>query len=184
MTIKKLLSLALSDIGKMSEKALKNAVKTAQYASRKRIKRLNQQGFRSKWLEKRKEQMYQPTEKTMRGLREQLIDTIDFLNLKSSTVRGAKKVLADFNARINGKMSTDERDTFWDIYHKLEEDCPAYLKEYGSDNVQEYLGREYTNNPYNADDVFNKVKKELKRRYEEKQYEDPDGAHGFWNYQR
>ena len=163
---------------------MKNAVKTAQYASRKRAKRLIESGFGSEWLEHRIPKMYAPTEHTIRGLREQLIDSIDFLNLKSSTVRGARKVLAEFNDRIQQELTSDERDTFWEIYHKLEEDSPAYLKEYGSDNAQEYLGREYINNPYNADDVFNRVKKELKRRYEEKQYEDPDGAHGFWNYQR
>lgn len=101
---------------------------------------------------------------------------IAFINMKTSTVSGAKDFEARFQAKLSnrakGVITNDQRKALWDGFRKLQQISKVGLNVYGSDRLIRMLADEVVeyNIAQDTEDLgalVTKYEKILKREYEE-----------------
>ena len=102
---------------------------------------------------------------------------IAFVNMKTSTVSGAKKFEANFARKLSNKsqnISNDQRKVLFDAFRKLEQMSPVGLNVYGSDRLIRMLSDEVVDEKRSFEKIMQRALDELNREYEQFQREDDD----------
>lgn len=102
---------------------------------------------------------------------------LSFINMKTSTVSGAKQFEKNFAAKLSNKsknITNDQRKTLFDSFRKLQQISPVGLNIYGSERLVRMLADEVVDENYSFEDTMNKALKELEREYEQFMQEQDD----------
>lgn len=102
---------------------------------------------------------------------------LSFINMKTSTVSGAKQFEKNFAAKLSNKsknITNDQRKTLFDSFRKLQQISPVGLNIYGSERLVRMLADEVVDENYSFEDTMNKALKELEREYEQFMQEQED----------
>ena len=102
---------------------------------------------------------------------------LSFINMKTSTVSGAKQFEKNFAAKLSNKsknITNDQRKTLFDSFRKLQQISPVGLNIYGSERLVRMLADEVVDENYSFEDTMNKALKELEREYEQFMLEQDD----------
>ena len=102
---------------------------------------------------------------------------IAFINMKTSTVSGAKQFEKGFAAKLSNKakdITNDQRKVLFDSFRKLQQISPVGLNIYGSDRLIRMLADEVTDNKYSFEVTMQKALKELESEYEQFMQEQDD----------
>lgn len=160
-TLKDLLSLSASDIGKLSKAQTKALEKRYYKAAQQRLDTIYRQGLTSYAAE-----AYLGAERPELSKRGASVYAVkhkatvlkEFLNAQSSTAKGIKKIYKDEEVRIFGKnkvgfQSEEERRRFWQTYMEFMHQNPRFYDQ--SSRVQQFIGREsfWRDRSFNADDL-------------------------------
>lgn len=100
-----------------------------------------------------------------------------FINMKTSTVSGAKQFEKNFAAKLSNKsknITNDQRKTLFDSFRKLQQISPVGLNIYGSERLVRMLADEVVDENYSFEDTMDKALKELEREYEQYMQEQED----------
>ena len=99
---------------------------------------------------------------------------IAFINMKTSTVSGAKQFERGFAAKLSDKaqnITNDQRKVLFDSFRKLEQISPIGLNVYGSDRLVRMLADEIVDEKFSFEDLMQKALKDLQDEYEKFQME-------------
>lgn len=102
---------------------------------------------------------------------------IAFVNMKTSTVSGAKQFEKNFAAKLSNKsknITNDQRKTLFDSFRKLQQISPVGLNIYGSERLVRMLADEVVDENYSFEATMDKALKELEREYEQFMQEQND----------
>jgi len=102
---------------------------------------------------------------------------ISFINMKTSTVSGAKQFEKNFAAKLSNKsknITNDQRKTLFDSFRKLQQISPVGLNIYGSERLVRMLADEVVDENYSFEATMDKALKELEREYEQFMQEQED----------
>lgn len=100
-----------------------------------------------------------------------------FINMKTSTVSGAKQFEKNFAAKLSNKsknITNDQRKTLFDSFRKLQQISPVGLNIYGSERLVRMLADEVVDENYSFETTMNKALEELEREYEKFMQEQDD----------
>lgn len=115
--------------------------------------------------------------KTRNEILKEASRALSFINMKTSTVMGAKQFEKNFAAKLSNKsknISNDQRKTLFDSFRKLQQISPVGLNIYGSERLVRMLADEVVDENYSFEDTMNKALKELEREYEQFMQEQDD----------
>lgn len=172
LSIEEILNMSPERILKMNRKDLSSITSRLVSASNKRIRRLSktEEGKLSPAYKKyeKRGKMFSVKGKNVNQLRNEFSQMKTFLNLKTSTVSGWKKVQKNIEERI-GKMTTTQSKKFWKLYHKLEEEEGGVLSIIkDSDRIQRMLHQEVTSKGRKSQQaIYDKMMNNLDALYEE-----------------
>ena len=99
---------------------------------------------------------------------------ITFINMKTSTISGAKQFEQSFQKKLSNKaqgITNDQRKLLFDSFRKLEQISPVGLNIYGSDRLIRLLADEVVDEKYDFNNAMNKALNELTKAYEDYQSE-------------
>ena len=102
---------------------------------------------------------------------------IAFINMRTSTVSGAKQFENNFAAKLSNKsknITNDQRKLLFDSFRKLQQISPVGLNIYGSDRLVRMLADEVVDEKYDFETTMNKALNELTKAYEDFQSEYDD----------
>lgn len=102
---------------------------------------------------------------------------LSFINMKTSTVSGAKQFEKNFAAKLSNKsknITNDQRKTLFDSFRKLQQISPVGLNVYGSERLVRMLADEVVDENYSFEATMNKALSELEREYEQFMQEQED----------
>lgn len=102
---------------------------------------------------------------------------LSFINMKTSTVTGAKQFEKNFAAKLSNKsknITNDQRKTLFDSFRKLQQISPVGLNIYGSERLVRLLADEVVDENYSFEETMDKALKELEREYEQFMQEQED----------
>ena len=102
---------------------------------------------------------------------------LSFINMKTSTVSGAKQFEKNFAAKLSNKsknITNDQRKTLFDSFRKLQQISPVGLNVYGSERLVRMLADEVVDENYSFEATMNKALNELEREYEQFMREQED----------
>lgn len=102
---------------------------------------------------------------------------LSFINMKTSTVSGAKQFEKNFAAKLSNKsknITNDQRKTLFDSFRKLQQISPVGLNIYGSERLVRMLADEVVDENYSFETTMNKALQELEREYEQFMNEQDD----------
>lgn len=177
MTINEILSLDDNEISRMTERELRGVVGDLRHAVNARYKTT------SKFWEtpavnglKNSGGKITTRGKDLNGLRAELARGRTFLNAKTSTVTGARAVVADVKKRlgITKKFSRSDYENFWNLYSRITELYSTAL--YGSVQIQHLIADDFNKN-LSFDDIFKNVVDRLVSDYEQT----ADDSGDFWS---
>jgi len=115
--------------------------------------------------------------KTRNEILKEASRALSFVNMKTSTVAGAKQFEKNFVAKLSNKsknITNDQRKTLFDSFRKLQQISPVGLNVYGSERLVRMLADEVVDENYSFEDTMNKALKELEREYEQFMQEQED----------
>ncbi len=102
---------------------------------------------------------------------------IAFMNMKTSTVSGAKEFEKGFAAKLSNKakdITNEQRKVLFDNFRKLQQISPVGLNVYGSDRLIRMLADEVVDENYDFNATMQKALSELQDEYEAFQLEYDD----------
>lgn len=102
---------------------------------------------------------------------------IAFINMKTSTVGGAKQFEKGFAAKLSNKakdITNEQRKLLFDNFRKLQQISPVGLNIYGSDRLIRMLADEVTDENYSFEATMQKALNELESEYEQFQMDNDD----------
>ena len=115
--------------------------------------------------------------KTRNEILKEASRALSFINMKTSTVSGAKQFEKNFAAKLSNKsknITNDQRKTLFDSFRKLQQISPVGLNIYGSERLVRMLADEVVDENYSFEGTMNKALKELEREYEQFMQEQDD----------
>ena len=102
---------------------------------------------------------------------------IAFINMKTSTVGGAKQFEKGFADKLSNKakdITNEQRKLLFDNFRKLQQISPVGLNIYGSDRLIRMLADEVTDENYSFEATMQKALNELESEYEQFQMDNDD----------
>lgn len=159
------------DVNTLGEKDLRAVATRLVSASNKRIRRLEKAvggKFSPAYARiERQGRMFSVKGKDISALRAEMAQMRSFLKLKTSTVKGWKKVRKYISARFGGRINDTQMNEFWSIYRKLEESMGGSIGSiFDSDKVQKMLYDEVTSED-SEDDIIEKMIQRMDEEYED-----------------
>jgi len=115
--------------------------------------------------------------KTRNEILKEASRALSFINMKTSTVAGAKQFEKNFAAKLSNKsknITNDQRKTLFDSFRKLQQISPVGLNVYGSERLVRMLADEVVDENYSFENTMDKALKELEREYEQFMREQED----------
>ena len=173
VSIKQILSLEPEEFSKLTAKESRTIEKRLRTTAQRRINTIAKHGKYSAAQER-----YIPnglpemsTDQSTRQLSQHNISVLrEFLNAKSSTLTGIRKLTKETESRIFGKdsrgnplrhfLNVDEEKRFWRAYTEFMHQNPSFI--FSSTRIQQFLAQEtfWRTRDFTADDfdrLFNKV---------------------------
>ena len=145
-------SQSWKDIQQLSKKELKEQINTLNAVVNKRIKRLQEKNLLSPATRELEYFRLKPTD-TKQGLQKQLSQLTNFLDMKTSTIKGAKQY-TKFTDNLAEKMNLSEdprsREKVWELLEKYRETNP-HVVQTGSKEIYEQIAR--ISGEYNTSDI-------------------------------
>ena len=143
-TINDLINISVEELNSMSKRDLSRVVSRLSSTANKRLQRFDDKGniTPATISAEKSGGRFKAKGKTINQLRSEFIRVRNFLNLKTSTVRGYKKFKEDFFDRVEAKsgirlrMTDDKLSRFWRIYDKTANLSPFFK---GSDQRQKMV---------------------------------------------
>jgi hypothetical protein len=181
MTIKEILGLEPEQLMKMNRKELATVTSLLSRGANKRMQRLEAKELDTPALQglERSGGRFSTRGKNLNELRSEFYRVSHFLNARTSTITGAKKVHKEVEERIGGALTPSQMKDFWGTYRKLKEMEPASLQDYGSDQVQQFLRKEFVESGFDSDTTIESAQEELNQAYEEREEETYDMGEFF-----
>ena len=172
MKIQDILSLTPEQRNNMTNAELKKTLTAANRAANRRLKTLKEKRVKSAAYKNAMRGGGKfKNKQTRAAMQKELRRAMNFLQAKTSTVTGAKKVQREFEKRVGVKLSPRQTDKFWDTYEKLQEIAPPNaIKNYGSTRLQQIIADE-TKQGADVDDILGRVADELRAEYEKRETE-------------
>lgn len=184
-TLDELLSMSDEDLNKMNKREMRHAVRTLNLVANKRINRLTKavqqgrQGVSDRGLYTGQgdiiEKFTISRSADLNEARHKFKVVAHYLNRKTTTIEGAMKEftrqtkqLFDETDDEDISFTNDELKELWEMYRKLEE-SGTFTTDFDSEKTQRRIGEMYQANKYTNEEIFNKVRKELKAAYNEEQ---------------
>jgi hypothetical protein len=174
--------LTMNEVMNLSEENIEHATKEelAKYTrvladvGNKRLKRLESTGYDEispAYLTvekggKRGQGKFSTKGKTRNQLLAEFTRAKGFLNAKTSTVSGSKKLQADVKIRLGNNVSIDEQKRIWEIYNELKSKNYALFSIIGSDRIQKLVA-EKSELFDNVTDAIEGIQKEMKQIHKE-----------------
>ena len=115
--------------------------------------------------------------KTRNEILKEASRALSFINMKTSTVAGAKQFERNFAAKLSNKsknITNDQRKTLFDSFRKLQQISPVGLNIYGSERLVRMLADEVVDENYSFKATMDKALKELEHEYEQFMQEQDD----------
>ena len=115
--------------------------------------------------------------KTRNEILKEASRALSFINMKTSTVSGARQFEKNFAAKLSNKsknITNDQRKTLFDSFRKLQQISPVGLNIYGSERLVRMLADEVVDENYSFEATMDKALKELEREYEQFMQEQED----------
>ena len=115
--------------------------------------------------------------KTRNEILKEASRALSFINMKTSTVSGAKQFEKNFAAKLSNKskdITNDQRKTLFDSFRKLQQISPVGLNIYGSERLVRMLADEVVDENYSFEETMDKALRELEREYEQFMQEQED----------
>ena len=190
MKVSDILNLSADKVMSLSAKELRSLTKTLVDASNKRIKRLEEtktakfsgayRALRGGKLHRGKLRKFSIDRKALKvkskaGYRNKLLKEFArasrFLNDKTSSVAGTRKVVKDVEKRIGKFKSKAQANRFWDAYNAIRKDYGDVIKgrKISTDEIQATIyGRLYKDGKERKneiDDIIDNMREELERNY-------------------
>lgn len=161
----------------MSKKDLAKVVTIMDSAANKRLKRLRTEGFGDSQAINRHKASFSSEGKfsvkglTLQELRKQFIQVKQFLQSKSSDVRGARKIEKELKNRlgIKGTLDSDTKNKLWSAYNHFVEkyggDPSTKQKAYDSNQIQKDIV-DMVNNDIDDDEIQQVLDDFMREKYE------------------
>lgn len=155
-----LLALDVSQVSKLDKNTLKAATAQLGAVANKRAERLRKHeiGASSALVQyDRSGGKVLVKNKNLNQLRREFTRTQKFLNAKTSTITGAKKVRRDMEQRLGiTNWSSENWNKYWKAYNTIleNEDTQIALYKFGSDRLQQLLRDEFISG-IDLDDILN-----------------------------
>ena len=160
MTFKEAMDLSIEQFRHITQKELKKRMVVLTNTANKRLTRLQKAGIESPAT---KYEKFSIRDKDFNALKKEFSRVRNFLNLKSSTVRGAKLIYKEFKTRLNQESDIDVKE-FWKAYNKIKQTDKALISRLSSSQVQSQI----YNMMIDGNDVDKIIKEILSpERYEE-----------------
>lgn len=158
------------DVNTLGEKDLRAVATRLVSASNKRIRRLEKTvggKFSPAYARiERQGRMFSVKGKDISALRAEMAQMRSFMKLKTSTVKGWKKVRKYISQRFGGRISDTQMNTLWTVYRKLEESMGGVIGSvFDSDKIQSMLYDEMTSGG-SEDDIIEKMIQKMDREYD------------------
>ena len=168
ITVEDILNL---DVNTLGEKDLRAVATRLVSASNKRIRRLAKASggkFSPAYARVEKMgRMFSVKGKDISGLRAEMAQMRSFMKLKTSTVKGWKKVQKYISQRFGGRISDTQMNTFWTVYRKLEESMGGVIGSvFDSNKIQSMLYDEVTSED-SEDDIIERMIQRMDDEYED-----------------
>lgn len=171
LSVQDILKIPAQDINKMNRKDLSTIASRLVSAANKRIRRLEKSAdgtMSPSYISYKRNRGGKPFSvkgKDVNALRNEVKQMKNFLNQKTSTVTGWKKVKKATEKRIGGSMTPEQSNKFWDVYHRLEETEGGLIHIIQDSNrIQQLLHQEVIDDP--DGDIYNKMMNNLDELYE------------------
>lgn len=156
---------------KMGRDEFRKAIQATIDAANKRLKRLEESKMISPAYQSA---MSSGGKFTLRGKnRNELIKegarAIAFINMKTSTVKGARSYENSFISKLSNKakgITDDQRAALFDGFRKIEQISPVGLNLYGSDRLIRLLADSIVDNNNDFSDMMQNALRELEKEYE------------------
>lgn len=167
LTVEDILDL---DVNTLGEKDLRAVATRLVSASNKRIRRLAKASggkFSPAYARIEKMgRMFSVKGKDISGLRAEMAQMRSFMKLKTSTVKGWKKVRKYISQRFGGRISDSQMNTFWTVYRKLEESMGGVIGSvFDSNKIQSMLYDEMTSGD-SEDDIIERMIQNMDEEYD------------------
>ena len=161
-TLSDLVELTPEDIGKMSKRDTLTLERRLREAVVRRMKSIEKAGMHSFAYERYIGDEL-PEKATFSDSRQSIQHKVavyhTFLEAKSSSVSGIRKVWKEQESRIFGRKkgftSEDQRKRFWSAYNEFIHQNPRFANRYDSTRVQQYLGEMsfWSDHSYTSEDL-------------------------------
>ena len=181
-TLDELLSMDTLDLMKMNAREMRHAVRTLNLVANKRLARLqkavreDRQGVSERGLTNSKGQTIEKftisRSASLNEARNKFKNVAHYLNRKTTTIEGAKK---EFDRQAKKlfddediSFSNDEIKELWHIFRELDE-AGFYTQDFDSEKTQRKIGEYFLANKYTNDEIYTKVRKDMKDAYNDYQ---------------
>lgn len=169
------------DVNTLGERDLRAVATRLVSASNKRFRRLAKtSGGKFSPAYARVEKMgrtFSVKGKDISGLRAEMAQMRSFMRLKTSTVKGWKKVRKYISQRFGGRISDTQMNTFWTVYRKLEESMGGVIGSvFDSNKIQSMLYDEMSSED-SEDDIIERMIRNMDEEYDKimQQEDEEDG---------
>lgn len=195
MKLKDILQIMPEDINKMNQKDITQVVNVLNRTAKNRVKSLKSHGYNTpamQGLERSKSGKGKPT--NLNEYRAEYKRLMNFINAKSSTVRGAQEIEAAFQDVIDSAIGKNEEwemtefqeKKFWDMYNKLDKLHPELTApQGGSQEVREKLIQTYEEHKgWSKQKIIDAAIEKLYEEYEKKEaaeYEEQELESSFYD---
>lgn len=173
MKVNDIINLDVEELLKMNKDDLTSAIKSAHKIAAGRITRMEKSGNKSVPIKNLKEHgNFEYEGMNTNQLRGELTRAKNFLNTKTSTITGLKKVKRDLFKCVGGELTQSQEDILWETYNKMVETNKALLygKNSASDQLQKFLRNEIVEKENNdGESLVEKSQKLLDEIYLEQQ---------------
>lgn len=176
LSIQDILNLDFETVQKLSEKSLRTLTSRLVSASNKRIRRLEKSGV-SKYSQalSRYEKGFSIKGKEKQGqVMSEFARASRFLNLKTSTVQGTKKVMKEVHARIEkmtgGTLTSEQTSKVFSALHRAQESGMVQGRgSKGSDKYLQLLIEEMKEEDMDIDSLLEQAEEDYTEWYEEQE---------------
>lgn len=182
LSIKDITTMSWDDINKLNTKEMKQLTSRLVSASNKRIRALEKTkmgklSYAYQMIEERGRK-FSVKGKNLSQLKSEFSDATRFLNAKTSTVKGWKKVRTQMEERISDATNKESLNwgtgtwkKYWKVYRKFEEKYGGTFKKGDSDRMQKFITEVFSDSDKRRSADF--FQQQVDAKYTE-MYEEPD----------
>ncbi len=164
-TISQILEVSIDDFSSMTKSELSKIVSKLSSAANKRLKRMAEEEIESPAYSRAMKSggKFGAKDKTLNQLRAEFMRVSSFLKMKTSTLRGYKKVVKEFKERvgITEDLTEDDLKSFWELHREFAKYIAPFIR--GSVDIQKIVADVWTEN---KDKTFKEQSEAMRKKLE------------------